>query len=72
MAERPIILFGQPNKAEKANRGGGSTIIQKPSHSRQSVRIAPKLKALQNAVATITPALKCRKLLHDGRRLSRK
>lgn len=54
MAERPIILFGQPNKAEKVKRHGGAPAFQRPSHARQSVRLAPKMAALQNAVATIT------------------
>ena len=53
MAERPIILFGQPNKAEKSKRGGGAPIIQRPSHSRQAERLAPKFTALQNALATL-------------------
>ncbi len=53
MAERPLILFGQPNKAEKSKRGGGAPIIQRPSHSRQAERLAPKFTALQNAVATL-------------------
>lgn len=53
MAERPIILFGQPNIAEKSNRGGGAPAFQRPSHSRQTARIAPKMTALQNAVATL-------------------
>lgn len=53
MAERPIILFGQPNKAEKAKRGGGAPVFQRPSHSRQAERLTPKMTALQNAVATI-------------------
>jgi hypothetical protein len=53
MAERPIILFGEPQKAEKSKRGGGAPIFQRPSHSRQAERLAPKMAALQNAVATI-------------------
>lgn len=53
MAERPIILFGQPNKAEKESRHGGPRNFQRPSHSRQAERLAPKMTALQDAVATI-------------------
>ena len=53
MAERPIILFGQPQKAEKSKRGGGAPVFQRPSHLRQAERLAPKMTALQNAVATI-------------------
>ncbi|MHB1627884.1 MAG: S8 family peptidase [Bacilli bacterium] len=53
MAERPLILFGQPHKAEKSKRGGGAPIFQRPSHSRQAERLAPKMTALQNAVATL-------------------
>lgn len=53
MAERPIILFGQPQKAEKSNRSGGPQHFQRPSHSRQAERLAPKMTALQNAVAII-------------------
>ena len=51
MAERPIILFGQPNKSDKAKRGGGASVFQRPSHARQSQRLAPKMTELQNAVA---------------------
>ena len=53
MAKRPLILFGQPNKAEKSKRPGGPSGIQRPSHSRQAERLAPKMTALQNAVATL-------------------
>jgi hypothetical protein len=53
MAERPIILFGQPQKADKSKRGGGAPVFQRPSHSHQAERLAPKMTALQNAVATI-------------------
>lgn len=53
MAERPILLFAQPNTAEKSRRGGGAPVFQRPSHSRQSERLAPKMTALQSTVATI-------------------
>jgi hypothetical protein len=54
MPERPIILFGQPNTAEKAKRSGGASTFQRPSHNRQVQRLAPKMTALQNAVAILT------------------
>lgn len=53
MAERPLILFGQPNKAERSNRNGRAPIFQRPSHSRQAERLAPKMTALQTAIATL-------------------
>lgn len=53
MAERPLILFGQPSKAEKSKRPGGPPNIQRPSRSRQAERLAPKMTALQSAVATL-------------------
>lgn len=53
MAERPIILFGQPNKANKSKRGGGPPSFQKPTHSRQTIRLAPIMNALQSTVATM-------------------
>jgi len=53
MAERPIILFGQSNKAEKSKRGGGSPHFQRPSHSRQAERLIPQMQALQSATATL-------------------
>ena len=53
MAERPLILFGQPNKAKKSNRNGGPPTIQRPSHLRQAERLAPQMNALQSAVAIL-------------------
>jgi len=53
MAKRPIILFGQPQKAEKSKEHGGATEFQRPSHSRQAERLAPIFAALQNAIATL-------------------
>jgi len=50
MPERPIILFGRPGLANKANRGGGAPYISKPSHSRQTGRLAPKLAELQHVI----------------------
>jgi len=54
MAERPIILFREPQIAERSNRGGGGAPTFKgPSHARQAERLVPKMTALQNAVVTI-------------------
>lgn len=48
--ERPIILFGKPNTAEKSDRTGGASKITFPSHSRQVSRLEPKLAALQKVI----------------------
>lgn len=53
MAQRPIILFGQPKKADRSRRGGGSPTFQRPTHSRQTERLTPIMSALQNTVATL-------------------
>lgn len=53
MAERPIILFGQPHKADRTKRNGGSPSFQKPTHSHQATRLAPIMNALQSTVATM-------------------
>lgn len=53
MAKRPIILFGKPNKADRSKRPGGPSSFQKPSHLRQTARLAPIMNALQSAVATM-------------------
>lgn len=53
MAKRPIILFGKPNKADRSKRHGGPSSFQKPSHLRQTARLAPIMNALQSAVATM-------------------
>jgi len=50
MPERPIILFGRPGLATKANRNGGPSYITTPSHSRQTGRLAPKLAELQRVI----------------------
>ncbi|MFZ3132640.1 MAG: S8 family peptidase [Desulfosporosinus sp.] len=50
MPERPLILFGKPNPADRSNKGGGAPIINPPSHSRQVSRLAPKLEVLQKAI----------------------
>lgn len=48
--ERPIILFGTPNPANRNNKGGGAPKISFPSHPRQVARLEPKLAALQDAI----------------------
>jgi len=48
--ERPIILFGKPNTADRNTKGGGSSKIGFPSHSRQASRLEPKLEALQKVI----------------------
>jgi len=53
MAERPIILFGTPTVSRKSKRPGGSSKIQRPSHSRQTERLEPKMESLQNALITL-------------------
>lgn len=53
MTERPIILFGQPKKADRSKRGGGPSTFQTPSHSRQAERLLPKMNALQSTIATM-------------------
>ena len=45
--ERPIILFGNPNDANRNSKGGGAPKISFPSHPRQVTRLEPKLAALQ-------------------------
>ena len=53
MAERPIILFGNPGIAQRTMRGPAISKIQLPSHSRQSARLAPKMAALQSTLITL-------------------
>ncbi|MDR3601495.1 MAG: S8 family peptidase [Desulfosporosinus sp.] len=48
--ERPIILFGSPNGANRNIKGGGAPKISFPSHPRQVTRLEPKLAALQDAI----------------------
>ena len=47
MVERPLILFAEPELAEKEKRFGGSGRFFKPSHKRQIDRISPKFDSLQ-------------------------
>ena len=53
MAERPIILFGNPGTAHRTNRGPAIPNIKLPSYSRQSARLAPKMTALQSTLITL-------------------
>lgn len=48
--ERPIILFGKPNPAEKSDRNGRGPSINFPGHSRQVSRLEPKLNELQKVI----------------------
>jgi len=50
MPERPIILFGRPGEATKGKRNGGPSYVSRPSHSRQTSRLAPKLAELQKVI----------------------
>lgn len=50
MAERPLILFGQPTLLEKEKKHGGVPRFQKPTYSRQIARMTPKFEALQTAL----------------------
>ncbi|MDR0571576.1 MAG: hypothetical protein LBG48_01860 [Rickettsiales bacterium] len=49
--KRPIILFGQPQNAEKSKRGGRAPSFHYPFHSRQIDRLSPIIDVLKNAVA---------------------
>jgi len=53
MAERPIILFAEPDFAERAKRTSGFSKIQMPTFSRQSSRLAPKMAALNSTLITL-------------------
>ncbi len=48
--ERPIILFGKPQPADRNTKGGGATKISFPSHSKQASRLQPKLEELQKVI----------------------
>lgn len=50
MPERPVILFGRPGEASKSKRNGGPSYISRPSHLRQSGRLAPRLAELQRVI----------------------
>ena len=53
MSDRPIILFGQPNKADRTKRKAMPASFQRPTHSQQATRLVPIMKALQSTVATM-------------------
>lgn len=48
--ERPIILFGSPQTADRSTKGGGSSKISFPPHSKQASRLQPKLEELQKVI----------------------
>ena len=50
MAERPIILFAEPQSADKEKGFGGGGNIAFPSHAKQVSRLRPKLEALQKVL----------------------
>jgi len=54
MAERPILLFGQPRKSDKTKPFGGGSKLNLPSHARQVQRLGPVMSALQTAVARLS------------------
>ena len=47
MAERPIILFGEPTPAKKAPEDPKFPRVQLPTHARQVARLTPKMDALK-------------------------
>jgi hypothetical protein len=50
MPERPLILFGKPDQADKANRHGGPAKVHYPLHTRQRSRLEPQFNLLQVAL----------------------
>ncbi|MCL5059044.1 MAG: S8 family peptidase [Actinobacteria bacterium] len=48
--ERPIILFGKPNPANKSDRNGRAPSVFFPTHSKQVTRLEPKLNELQKVI----------------------
>lgn len=50
MAERPLILFGNPSIAEKERRFGGASKYGMPNHKRQVDRLGVQFTALQNNI----------------------
>lgn len=48
--ERPVILFGRPQTADRGKKGGGTSKINLPSHERQVSRLQPKLGMLQKVI----------------------
>jgi len=50
MPERPLVLLGKPEPADKAKRYGGPPRVRYPSHSRQKERLTPQFNILQKAL----------------------
>ena len=50
MADRPLILFGNPSTAEKERRYGGPSKIGIPNHKRQVDRLGVQFNSLQNNI----------------------
>ncbi len=48
--ERPIVLFGNPQTADRSIKGGGAPKISFPSHAKQASRLQPKLETLQKVI----------------------
>ncbi len=48
--ERPIILFGSSQTADRNIKGGGAPKISFPSHAKQVSRLQPKLETLQKVI----------------------
>lgn len=58
MAERPLILFGNPSIAEKERRFGGASKYGMPNHKRQVDRLGVQFTALQNNIIRAALSLK--------------
>lgn len=50
MADRPLILFADPQPVAKAKRYGGGSDFYHPPHSEQVKRLEPKFEMLQRAL----------------------
>lgn len=50
MPERPILLFSEKFRAERAKRSGGNDNIKFPNKARQINRLSPKFSSLQTAL----------------------
>lgn len=48
--ERPILLFGRPQTADRSNKAGRAPKIGLPSHAKQASRLQPKLEMLQKVI----------------------
>jgi hypothetical protein len=57
MPERPLLLFGRHEDADKAKRHGGPGSILYPSHDRQRDRLSPKFSVLQSVLDRGTIAI---------------